>query len=265
MPYTYDDIRRAYSAVGVERNRVVYVVSEFWRLREYADNGPAAVCAAHYRALRDLLGDGGTLVVSTASPQLINTETVFDPRTTPSRDVGIFSEYVRQLPGARRSFHPFISYAAIGPQAEDIVANCSPHAYGPESPESRLCHIGARNIAVGMSPDIACSTAHHVEHVCGVPFRYMKEFVHPVLRDDQVVKEPFYLHVWYRDTGMVKDRYRGLFRRLDGKLEIRTASLGRGTVYGYETGEFFRLACAIVAHEPYVSCEVQPQTRPYRT
>jgi aminoglycoside 3-N-acetyltransferase len=265
MSYTYDEIKRAYRNIGVAAGGVVYLVGELWRLREYAEPGAEAVCAAHYRALRELVGEEGTIAVSTATPNLVNTDTVFDPETTPSSGTGIFSEYVRLLPGARRSLHPFVSYAAIGPAASAITENCSPHAFGPESPEARLCDMNALFLAVGMAPNFACSTAHHVEHVCGIPFRYIKEFVHPVLRDGRVVREQFYLHVWYRDTGMVKDRYRKLFERLEGNLETRVATLGRGKVFGYDMAEFFRKACAIVAREPYISCEYLPETRPYRS
>jgi aminoglycoside 3-N-acetyltransferase len=262
--YGYKDIVDAYAAVGVKKGAIVYVVSEFWRLREFETQGETPLLEAHFRALRELLGEEGTLVVSTASPQLVGSGIVFDPATTPSQSVGLFSEYVRKLPGAMRSFHPFVSYAAIGPAAERIIANASRHAFGPESPEGRMVELGARLVSVGMRPNFSCSTAHHVEHVCGVPFRYIKEFVHPVLRGGREVEEMFYLHVWYRDCGMVKDRYARLFERLEGVLPIDEAALGRGKVFAYDMGEFYKHACALVVEEPYISCKVEPGERPYR-
>lgn len=264
MAYGYDDLVRGYREIGVQPGDIVYVVSEFWRLREFELPGEEAIAEAHYRALREVIGSEGTLVVSTASTHLVGTQEPFDLATTPSKDVGFFAEYVRCLPGAMRSFHPFVSYTAIGPQAEAVTANASRHAFGPESPEGRMCDLGARLVSVGMLPNFSCSTAHHVEHVCGVPFRYIKEFLHPIVRDGQVVHEEFYLHVWYRDCGMVKDRYHRLFQLLEGKLDIKQANVGRGRIFSYSMADFYREACRIVASQPYVSCRELPHTRPYR-
>lgn len=264
MPYTYRDLLRAYTEVGVAAGRIVYVVPELWRLRAYETSDADAIPRAHYDALREILGPEGTLVVSTASTNICNTETVFDPAETPSHGAGVLSEYVRRLPGARRSMHPFVSYAAIGPAAGFLTDAVSPHAYGPETPEARMIERDALLVSVGMAPNFSCSTAHHVEHVVGVPFRYVKEFEHPVRRDGTVRRELFYMHVWYRDIGMVKDRYAELFRRLEGRLEIKTATVGAGTVYAYSMADFYRAAAKIVAHENYISCKGEPQNRPYR-
>jgi aminoglycoside 3-N-acetyltransferase len=265
MAYTYKELIEGYRDVGVAVGRIVYVVSEFWRLREFERPGEQAVAQAHWDALWELLGPKGTLVVSTASTNLIGTDILFDPATTPSKDVGFFSEFVRQQPGARRSLHPFVSYTAVGPMAEAITADVSRHAFGPESPEARLCELDARLVSVGMQPNYSCSTAHHVEQVCGVPFRYIKEFVHPVIRSSQKAREEFYLHVWYRDSGMVKDRYKKLFERLVDKLEIKEATIGRGRIFGYSMADFYREACRIVVQEPYISCKALPSVRTYRS
>ncbi|KUL28543.1 aminoglycoside N(3)-acetyltransferase [Actinoplanes awajinensis] len=88
------------------------------------------------QALLDVLGRKGTLVVPTHTPS--NTDPVdwskppvpadwwpiiraqspgFDPLRTPSQWVGILPETVRCWPGARRSEHPQVSFAALGARA----------------------------------------------------------------------------------------------------------------------------------------------------
>lgn len=264
MAYTYSDLVAAYRSIGIEPGQVAYAVSELWRLREYQEAGDTALVAAHFNALMEILGPSGTLVVSTASTNICNTETVFDPATTPSYGVGILSEFVRQQPGSRRSFHPFVSYTAIGRLAEKITAEVSRHAYGPETPEARLIDLDARLVSIGMRPNFSCSTAHHVEQIAAVPFRYIKEFVHPVRRGAAVDREVFYMHVWYRDTGMVKDRYEKLFSALDPQLSICAAKVGAGKIYAYSMADFSRLALPLIAHNPYISCRQEPVSRPYR-
>lgn len=264
MPYTYDELLEAYRRAGVTRGQVIYVVSELWRLREYADPAEGAVTRAHFGALRELIGPEGTLVASTGSTNICNSDTVFDLAATPSHGVGVLSEFVRLQPGAKRSFHPFVSYTAIGAQADAITRDVSRHAYGPETPEARMIEMDARLVSIGMKPNLSCSTGHHVEQMAAVPFRYVKEFTHPVRRGGEVRREPFYMHVWYRDTGMVKDRYEELFRRLGGELKISSVPLGRGTVFSYSMREFYQAAIRIVALDPYVSCKTAPQNRPYQ-
>ncbi|MEV2240611.1 AAC(3) family N-acetyltransferase [Micromonospora sp. NPDC049891] len=98
--------------------------------------GPVAVV----QALLDSLGPEGTLVVPTHTPD--NTDPAgwrhppvpetwwpvirahmpgFDPSVTPSRWMGVVAETVRTWPGARRSDHPQVSFAAVGPAAEAVV------------------------------------------------------------------------------------------------------------------------------------------------
>jgi len=266
VAYTFSDIVSAYKALGIRKGDLVYVVTELWRLRNFAGGADAdAICGAHYGALRQVVGDAGTIAVSTASVNICNTEIPFDPATTPAYNTGVLSEYVRQLPGTRRSFHPFVSYAANGPLADAITANVSRHAYGPESPEARLIENGAKFVTIGMSPGPACSTVHHVEQVMGVPFRYVKEFSHPVVRDGKIARELFYMHVWYRDTGMVKDRGGKMFEQLTGRygFEVKSTTLGRGRMWSYDMAAYYPLACRVFADDIYTQCDVLPQVRPY--
>ena len=55
--------------------------------------------------------------------------------------MGAFSEYVRNLKGAKRSFNPLWSLTAIGPLADKIVDNVSTHAYDDNSSFAKLFKI----------------------------------------------------------------------------------------------------------------------------
>jgi aminoglycoside 3-N-acetyltransferase len=263
MAYTYAELLKAYEALGVSAGRTVYVTSDLGRLMDYEVREKQAVMEAHHRALASLIGDTGTIVVPTASTNLCNTEIVFDPNRTPSYQVGSFSEYVRQLPDARRSFHPFVSYAAIGPNTGRIVENVSRHAFGPETPEARMIELDALGVSIGKHPRFTCSTVHHVEMAMGVPYRYAKEYAHPVWRDGIVGREEFYQYVWYRDIGLNRDGNRRLFQHLSKVLDLRELELGRGRVYSYPLAEFYRQATKLFAGDIYLWCETPPTIRPY--
>jgi len=64
-------------------------------------------------ALRDALGPAGTLVMPTMS----DGASVFDPKTTPTCEMGIVAETFFRQPGVLRSTHPGASFAAAGPHA----------------------------------------------------------------------------------------------------------------------------------------------------
>ncbi len=112
--YTKADIAATYREVGVKRGQTVYVTSDLGRLMKFEIPGKSAILEAHLDVLQDLVGGHGNIVVPTASMQICNTEIPFDLAATPSHQVGIFSEFIRTRAGALRSFHPFVSYTALG-------------------------------------------------------------------------------------------------------------------------------------------------------
>jgi aminoglycoside 3-N-acetyltransferase len=260
--YTADDLVTLFERLGVEPGTVVYVISALWRVPGY-DGEPETLARTYYEALRRVVGDEGTIVVPTHSQNLCNTDIPFDLDRTPSHERGIFSEYIRLLPEAKRSFHPFNSYAAVGPRADEITADVSRHAYGPFTPEARMIDLQARTVTIGLPPNIT-TTVHHVEQTMSVPYRYTKEFMHPVVRDGVVEVEPFYLYVWYREADLNRSLNRPLLRALAERMEIREEALGRGKFHSYRTDEFFHHSLRVFKENPYVWCATPPTVRPWQ-
>jgi aminoglycoside 3-N-acetyltransferase len=136
LPRTRTSLAADLRALGVRPGSVLIVHGAMKSLG-WVCGGTVAVV----QALRDVLGEGGTLVVPTHTPensdpagwrhppvpqawwQIIRDETPgFDPALTPSRWMGVIAETARTWPGARRSDHPHTSFAAVGPAAERVVA-----------------------------------------------------------------------------------------------------------------------------------------------
>ncbi len=262
--YDYDDLLHAYAALGVTKGSEVYVGSDLTRLMQYAIPGRDEVLEAHFRALTELLGPTGTLFVPTASLNLCNTDRPFDPYNTPSSGMGMFSEYVRRQPGAIRSFHPFWSLSGIGPAAKDVLNDVSRHAYGLGSVFHRFVERDVLGITIGISPQSSISVIHFIETVMGVPYRYTKEFIHPVFRDGTIVKEPFYLSVLYKDCDIVRGRNRKIFENFSAHGTLNTAPIGRGAAWSFSHREFFSITTKLFRQDIYAWLDHPPLRRPYQ-
>ncbi len=264
MKYTYQELLAAYDNVGVQPGKTIYVTSDMKNLYGYEIPGSKSLLSAHFNALTELLGDAGTLIVSSRSMQICNTNIAFDKNKTQT-DIGAFSEFVRNKPNSFRSLHPFNSYTAIGAQAKKIVHKTSRNSYGLGSPEARMIDCDCLHVSIGLPPNITCSTIHHVELVMGVPYRYVKEFYHPILIDGKITKEPFYMHVWYPNIGIESDQNETLFKKIGPQLNITNCSVGESYIYSYSMKNFFKLACQEMSNDIFIWCKEKPEKGPYST
>lgn len=121
-------------------------------------------------ALLAAVGDSGTLMMPTNSsnntdpyewqhpplpeqwwPMVRDHTPAYNPLTTPTRGMGIVPELFRIWPGAVRSAHPAFSLAALGPNAEYLVAD---HALtedaGDQSPLGKLYELDGHILLLGV-------------------------------------------------------------------------------------------------------------------
>jgi len=107
-------------------------------------------------ALREWMR-AGTLVMPTYPFRVTHLEYLesrprYDAAKTPSA-IGLLSEVFRRIPGVRRSLDPDFCIAALGEDAEDIVAADLAHEdpFGAESVYARLIERDATMIGLGVS------------------------------------------------------------------------------------------------------------------
>jgi len=179
------DIARDILALGVRPGGVLLVHSSFKALGPRA-GGPAAMIAG----LREALGPEGTLLMPALSYAAVTPEhPVFDVRNTPSC-VGIIPETFRRTPGVRRSLHPTHSVCALGPRAEDLLAEHESDTTpcGPGSPFHKLPTVRGQILMLGcgLAPN---TSMHAVEEVVippylfGAPLQYSLVLVDGTTRD----------------------------------------------------------------------------------
>jgi aminoglycoside 3-N-acetyltransferase len=185
LPHTRGSLAAEFRQLGVRPGGVLLVHAAM-RPLGWVCGGPHAVVLA----LRDVLGPDGTLVVPTHTPENSDPEVWrsppvpprwwpvirdempgFDPAVTPSRWMGALAEVVRTTPGAVRSDHPQVSFAALGRAAEEIVAD-HPLAgmLGTRSPLGRLYRLGADVLLLGVGHD-SNTSLHLAEYRLPAPPR----------------------------------------------------------------------------------------------
>lgn len=266
MTYSFRDIKEAYRKVGVSKGKVVLVKADLRFLGPYESPKRFEILNAHFKVLAELVDFGvGTVVVSTASTSICNTDIPFDLEKTPS-ERGVLTEFVRKQKSAVRSCHPFMSYTAIGAHAEYICNNVSRHSFGLHSPKDRMLKLDPMYLSIGLEPRLTCTYVHHMEMLMGVPYRYTKEFEHPIVQPDgTIAKELFCMFVWYKGLYLERNYNVKIFQHyFDSGHRVKESTLGTGNVYGYRCMDFCESTAKFFRKDIYGWLSVPPKERPYR-
>ncbi len=213
----------------------------------------------YYRALSDVLGIGagtGTLVVPTFNFGFAR-GLPFDQAATPAEEMGVFPEYVRQQPGARRSPHPMQSVAVVGCYAADLAGRDTPSAFDPGSAFERMLELDFKLLLLGADVRYT-SIIHYAEQRMKVPYRYWKDFTGEVRlagRPPQVRTYPMYA----RDLDLDPEVSSAPVQKL---LEERglwaSTPLNYGRVAACRLREFVSAAEELLGRDPWALVQNRP-------
>ncbi|KUF18751.1 MULTISPECIES: aminoglycoside 3-N-acetyltransferase [Streptomyces] len=171
----------------------------------YVSGGPQTLIGA----LRDVVGERGTLMVTcgwndappydfTDWPEawqdtLRRNHPAYDPVLSEAdHSYGRLPEALRRWPGAVRSRHPDASFAALGAQADELMAEHpwdDPH--GPDSPLARLVARGGRVLLLGAPLD-SLTLLHHAEALADAPGKRFVDYEQPITVDGERVWRRFH-------------------------------------------------------------------------
>jgi aminoglycoside 3-N-acetyltransferase len=253
------------TGLGLKEEETCYIagnISALARTRLKKD----VVLPRFIAALQNVIGPMGTIFSPSASMNLCNTSIPFDIGNTPSHEMGALAEYIRQANGSIRSFHPFWSISGIGKKS-NILQNVSRHSYGVGSPWSKFLDLDTRQINVGLHPSKAVTLIHHIEVATGVPYRYTKEFIHPVIQTDgSSSNELFYMSVMYHESDILKrlalnEHY---FNEMEKKNLLSSATHSSGLkLWTFKMRDFYDVATSFFIDDIYNYLEHPPKIRPY--
>jgi len=250
--------------LGIRSNDHVYVtgnLAALGRVRIRKEQKKALLL----RAFQDTIGSNGTLFSPAASMNLCNTEVPFDLRMTPSHQMGAFAEYLRKNSEAERSLHPFWSVSGIGSEAHRL-RKVSRHSYGAGSPWSMFLKLDVAQVNIGVHPSKAVTLIHHIETTMGVPYRYTKEFMHPIRYSEDIIIEPYYMSVMYRDTDIQKKALLNehYFEALERKgLLLESEHQSGLRFWSFKMRDFYETVIEFFIDDMYTYLEQPPSIRPY--
>jgi aminoglycoside 3-N-acetyltransferase len=163
-----EDLALLWRELGVKPGQVVLCHSFLPSLGRISP-GPEAVV----ETLLELLGSGGTVIAPTFTYSYFRGE-VYDLDNS-SSTVGVLGDLVRKWPGAIRSLEPNFSMAAIGAQAQTLMARDVMNPFALGGYYDKLLKSDGQALLVGVD-FTALPLFMHLEWVYKVSYRYEKEF-----------------------------------------------------------------------------------------
>ena len=159
--------------LGVDMGMIPLPHIEIAMTRNAIERRREALCEFVFKTIKNVIGEYGTIIVPTYSYSCARPGSVFIHESTPS-EIGPFTEYVRRLPGSKRSIHPIFSVSAIGHRAAELTEDCGGAAFGECSPFARLSSFGAKFLNLGVPLHCSLTYVHHLEQSYGCSHRYNK-------------------------------------------------------------------------------------------
>jgi aminoglycoside 3-N-acetyltransferase len=251
--------------IGLSKVKDIYITGNLTALGRIRINKTLKM-GLLLKAFQNNIGIDGTIFSTAASMNLCNTKIPFDIDKTPSHQMGAFAEYFRQLPDTIRTNHPFWSICGLGKNANKLK-RVSRHAFGVGSPWSIFLRLNATQVNMGLHPSRAVTLIHHIETIVGVPYRYTKEFLHPIVYGNKIKEELFYQLVMYRASSIRKKiaLNEHFFDELKSKNLLHEIEHSSGLkLWSFKMADFFDVAINFFVDDIYTYLEYPPENRPYR-
>jgi aminoglycoside 3-N-acetyltransferase len=194
---------------------------------------------------------GGTIAVPTFTFAFARGE-AFDLQATPSEGMGVFSEYVRQLPQALRTPHPMQSLAVVGNHAEDLANRDTSSVFERGSTFDRMLKLDFKLLLLGANVQ-AASIIHYSELRAKVPYRYWKEFTSLYRRSPSMEWEKRAFRMFVRDLEL--DPMLDLSpvqRLLNDRAQWKEIPINYGSICVCRLVDFVVAADDLLAADPWV-------------
>lgn len=255
--FGFREIVQALRKAGIQTGDIVNVYSRLFTLGlPDGVSDVSEIPALYVRALQEVIGPSGTLVVPTYTTSFGRFAKPFILEDSPS-EMGKLSEFVRTLPGSLRSLHPIHSVAALGAQAEELTKDHPRWNVGCDTVWDRMLKRKAKVVTLGLPPRQCMTLVHHIEFLACVPYVYHKILCGEVMADGRRIEHDFFQSVRYLEYGIAWDLTR-LEEQLQSDGDLHKAELGEAAVWSVPMEAVFRAAVEGLRKDTYYLLEKAP-------
>lgn len=224
---TVKDVSKLLTDLGLRKGDIVLVHSNVSTLGK-VENGLNGI----FSAISEIIGIEGTVVVPTFTFSFCKGE-VYDVQQSKSeKQIGVFPEYLRKLPGAVRSLQGITSFAAIGQDARILMSLGDKTSYGPGSVPANLVEAKSKVLQLGVP---VISHTHYAERLVGVEYRYNKEFYGTIRNGSIEFEDACSLYV--RRLDRIVEKLAGR----DTRVEFFASDLCQEVKLAYDTHRLFNV------------------------
>jgi aminoglycoside 3-N-acetyltransferase len=216
---------------------------------------PVGGTGLYLEAIQHVVSPQGTIAVPTFNFAFARGER-YDPQNTPSQGMGVFSEYIRQQPAARRTTHPMQSLAVIGRYTHELARLDTPGAFDDGSAFDRMLQLDFKLLLLGADIQYA-AMVHYSEQRANVPYRYWKDFTGEILIANGWQTRTYRMFV--RDLQI--DPYlvlRPIQEVLEARQQWASQPLNYGQIAACRLQDFVAATDHLLAQNPWVLVQNPP-------
>lgn len=236
--YSYDDIVANLKNVGIKTGDKIFIHSNLGFFGTLKDtNDPIEICTLFKKAIFEVIGKEGTLIVPTFSYSFTKNE-IFDQNFTPSV-CGIFSEFIRKDLESIRTPDPNFSIASIGPNTEFFTKNLSNHSFDENSFWQKFLRKNGK--ICNFNFDSGTTFFHYVEKKLNVPYRQDKKFSGKIKTNDKLHDETWTHFVFDHKNQNHFPNFEKFHKKAIELGLVHVTNLGRGQVTCISTNDMENL------------------------
>lgn len=246
--YKIQDFSRSFNELKLLRGDVLLVHNSLLNFGIPEDIQIQNLSAAIFEELKLKIGDEGTITVPTFNFDFCNGIT-FNKQMTPSKNMGVFSEFIRKLPDAKRSYHPTQSLTAFGLKADFITEKDTLSSFEYDGAFDRLKQLNGKILLLGADFN-SVSMIHWVEERLKVPYRYWKTFDGYYHNDNQTLKKSYKMFVRSLNIDAKLKLY-SIEDELKKNNKILESKVGSGMIKIFSINDFIYIAEKFIKKNPY--------------
>jgi aminoglycoside 3-N-acetyltransferase len=237
-------LEQALTTLGITKGDGLLVHSSLHLLGK-----PSEGIGTYFNVLRKVIGEEGTIVVPTFTLDYPTTQ-VFVREKTPSKNMGSFSEYVRQFPESFRTSHPLQSVAVCGFYARDLAGRDTTSAFEEASAFARMLELDFKLLLLGADIQSA-SMVHYCEAKASVPYRKWKDFTGSINQDGRWINKTYRMY-----ARILEIEPRLELRPIQAELERRDAwhkvALNYGFLSCFRLQDFVAATDTLLSRNPWI-------------